>query len=581
MWDLLIGSKVMKKILFLVILISLVYFDGYAQMGIVKFTIESGDCPSLSLSDIKWKVERPQKGDWKDSDGGGNVPSFNILTGQFNPTTKVIQLNLAPFGQKGLLQHMDEFILTFEIKSEASCGAGAKALVRAYAANSTLVTSDGNLVPNTISMVFKVPTLPPTITIPSGAFLCAGSGTSVDLTIGNVTDYSAYSLKIVKGATDVTTKFAVGAIGATTTIGANAGTAAGDYTVQLMKGGEKKAELVVTVKASPTITITPSQMDSDKGFICSGGLDKEKSIKLTASGASEYTYVWSGEMTGSGPILSNVKTAGEYIVKATQTGECPAEKSIKVETKAAPITPIIKPIASADADVCKNDGGTTTLTLDPPALSGIQYTWTGGASAPNVKHASLTAGKNEFTVTAKDDFCTSLTSLMVELTAHDLTVTLNPSGTISVASGTKQTVTATPVFTPTGASVTKWVWTGDGNGIFEEIAEVITTNGITKLSKYKVEITDNFGCKAKSLETSFKVAAGTSWEVKLAAIQKCGDGIELIPTFAGDGAPAKPVTYQWSSNKSDLIFSDPTGPKPKVTLGSMKLPLLRLIRMVL
>lgn len=410
----------------------------------------------------------------------------------------------------------------------------------------------------------------PTIAV-AGA-ICAG-GTSTNITIANVTDYTGYSIKVLDGSSDVTSKFTIGALGNTTTIAAKAGTAAKNYSVKLVKGSDEYGPATLTVNATPSLTITPTsgQTEGSNAYYCTGGSDKTN-VKLTVAGGSGYTYAWSrgGTAVTTGANVT-VNQAGTYKVTATKTGGCPAEKEITVVAKTAPTAPSIT--APSKTDVCKNDGGSTTLQVASPNAS-YTYSWTGvtsSTSSATVAHSSVatTAAGSQYTVKAKDAFCTSNASAAVTLKGHSLAVSLSPTGNQSVASGVIPEVTATATPTPTGATIATWTWSspttstitsGQGTNKIKTVA--ITAS--TAPAKYKVQATDQYGCTATSAEVNFTVKSGTEWNINLADKSAC-TGATLSLAAATTGAtPATPVTYTWTSTDG-LTFANASAATTNVT----------------
>lgn len=405
--------------------------------------------------------------------------------------------------------------------------------------------------------------------------VCAG-GTGTNITIANVSNYTGYSIKVFDGAADVTGNFTIGTLGNTTTISANAGTAAKAYSVKLVKGTDEYGPATLTVNAAPTLTIAAANMDGTSAYYCTGGSDKAD-VSLSASltgGTGTYTYSWTrdGAAAGTGASVT-VNQAGTYKVSATSSTGCPAEKEITVTPKTAPAAPTIT--APANADVCKNDGGMATLSVASPNAS-YTYTWTGAtagtpSSSATVAHSAVasTAAGSQYTVKAKDNFCTSNASAAVTLKGHELTVTLSPSGSQQVASGTTPSITAAEHPVPAGATIVDWTWTstagaaitsGQGSGAIT--AGAITSS--TSPSKYKVQIEDQYGCTATSAEVTYTVKAGTEWNINLAGKSAC-TGTAMTLTASTTGAtPAAPVSYTWTSIDG-LTFGSPNALSTTVT----------------
>lgn len=529
----------------------LLSLNSYAQPAcIVQYTFGDGStCPSLTTGDIEWSVSRDDKGLIANSAGTGDAKLTNVT---FVPGSGILQLNLGPLTKLAAFSSGEKVTVTMKIKESASCGAGAIATVTG-SYNGNVVTEGSNF----FVLVLNTVVTPPSILI--GGAICAG-GDKTDITIGNVTDYSKYSIKVFSGATDVTDKFTIGALGATTEIKAKAGTAAGNYTVKLIDNADSSKEfaanLTVNAAAVISITVPNTQKDGANAYYCSGGSDKS-TVVLTANGPSGYTYAWEKDgaaIAGAGSVTAN--QPGVYKVKGTHTTGCPGEATVTVGEKTAPTAPAIT--TPTKADVCVEDGGATTLTVASPN-AGYTYIWTGATagtptSSATVQHSGVatTAAGSQYTVKAKDNFCTSNVSTAAVLKGHKISVTLDKTGSIQVADGVTQTLTATPTTTPATGTVdaTSWNWTSTGAAIASgQGTGSITTAPIHATSTYKVAVKDQYGCPATSATTTFTIKAGTTWDITLADAKACaGTQINLAPTTtAGVTLPA-PVIYAWSSS---------------------------------
>lgn len=401
------------------------------------------------------------------------------------------------------------------------------------------------------NIVAVAPAAAPEIT--TAPNICKG-GDAANITISNITDYSKYTLAVTPS-----TGITLGTLGASTSIQADNTAAAGSYTLTLTANDGTSGPWTkqFTVNAGPSLTITPSLADAGKGYFCTGG-SNNSSVTLTASNLAGYTYTWGGAGSGNAATLS-VTAPGTYTLKATKAGACPAEATIDVEQLTAPTTPVIA--TPANADVCRTDGGKTTLSVNSP-VNAYTYSWSpsGSGKTLDVAHSSVPTTGQNYTVTADDGKCKSNTSTAVTLTGHDFSVSIAPAGG-AVASGAVKNLTATA--TPAADVKTgSWNWTSDGSGHANFTDANLTTNGITTTSNYEVSVESQYGCKATK-KVTFTVQAGTVWDFTLAAAAKCtGETITLSPTMSGTAAA--PVRYEWTSTDG-LAFASPSASSTNIT----------------
>lgn len=421
----------------------------------------------------------------------------------------------------------------------------------------------------------------PPVTLPSlsvNGSICAGlAGSSATITvIDPPADLATnYTIKVVNGSGSAVAGFTISPLGVTMTVTAATGVAAGTYTVKLVENGTgKEYSASLTVGSAPALTIDPgaSNTDGANGYFCKNGSDKlslNLEAKLNPAGGG-YTCEWTkpdGSKVGT-TKLTGVNVTGNYSVTATSAAGCPVTAQITVVDKEAPVAPVIE--TPAKIHICKDDGGSTTLQVNSPNAA-YTYSWVGtdGTNTGKVSHSRVAATVAATTVyvTANDGKCASKQSTGMNLYGHQLALTLSPSGTQSVPSGSTPTVTATPNFTPSNGTVidaTSWNWTATGDGIATDNGSNIVTNPITQASGYKVYAKDQYGCEATSPETKFTVKAGSVWNINLADVSGCfNTTIPLVATITG--TPPSPG-YAWTS--TDLTFTPANALSTTVTAAA-------------
>ena len=172
--------------------------------------------------------------------------------------------------------------------------------------------------------------------------------------------------------------------------------AAGVYTqtLQTVNGCDSIVTLTLTVKASPTLSISGNTM------LCEG-----QSTTLTANGGN--TYLWSNGSTNASVIISQ---SGIYTVTATNTEGCSSSANVSVVVSSLPNVSII-----GDDNFCQ--GGSMTLI----ANGASSYMWSDGSNTA----AITVTNPGVFTVIGTDaNGCSSSASK---------TISVNPSYHIQLA----------------------------------------------------------------------------------------------------------------------------------------------------
>ncbi|NNM95624.1 MAG: T9SS type A sorting domain-containing protein, partial [Bacteroidia bacterium] len=225
----------------------------------------------------------------------------------------------------------------------------------------------------------------PTVTVsPSPAIIC--SGDSISLTATGATNYTwspATGLNAITGATVKASPLA------TTS-----------YTVTGSNGScTSTAVVLVTVKATPRITVTPSS-----ATICATG----PGVTLTASGAASYAWSPPGGLSNiSVPVVTASPTVTTtYTVTGTSEG-CSGSAIVTITVDNS-----VEAAISGKDTICAGDS--TTLT----ASGGGNYTWSTGSTASiiNVKPPSTEQYK---VIVRQGDCSDTATVLVVVITTCD------------------------------------------------------------------------------------------------------------------------------------------------------------------
>jgi hypothetical protein len=247
------------------------------------------------------------------------------------------------------------------------------------------------------------------------------------------------------------------------------GLAAGVYTLAVLDNNLEFTSATFTVTQPAVIG---GSLSAQVNATCFG--NNNGSATITANGGTTpYTYTWSPS-GGNTAIASNI-AAGVYTCTIGDNNNCPTAAVSVTITSPAAITG-----TATSLSVC--NGNTVALS----GTGATSYTWSGGindgvAFTPTATTAYTVAGTNSVT---------SCTGSAV------LTVTVNPTPTISVSGATICTGTSTTL-TPSGAST--YTYSGGSAAVSPTATTVYTITG-----------TSAAGCQASAVTVTVMVNPCTS-----------------------------------------------------------------------
>lgn len=265
---------------------------------------------------------------------------------------------------------------------------------------------------------------------------------------------------------------------------------AGNYTVTITdtNGCSSDATGVVSVNASPIVTVTPSSV-----IICEG---QAASITANVTGTAPFSYAWSGPSgfvsTQQTIDLMNAQLLdqGIYTVLVTDGNGCTASGTSNVIVNGTPSV-VVDPSA---LEVCV--GSDVTFSAIVTGASAVTYAWTGpnGFSATT---QSITL--SDIDQSQAGDYAVVVTAIGCSLTAQaTANLIVNPipavvvtSSASIIAPGESVVLTATP----TGIAPFTLVWS---DGFIQENVTGITTRTISPevSTAYSVIIIDANGCES-------------------------------------------------------------------------------------
>jgi len=361
--------------------------------------------------------------------------------------------------------------------------------------------------------------LPPTILVtPSSASICAGD--SVTLTASGAGSGGTYKWTPSKGLNDTITASVIAKPAATKTYQAIGTTSA---------GCTNGSSVTVTVKATPTVTVSPASP-----AICPGN-----SVTITASGAT--TYSWSPSTsvscsTCSAPVFSPSSTTN-YMVTGKGSNGCTATANVTVS-----VDNTMNVSATSTATTCGEANGTASETVTG-GTSPYSYLWTTSPTQTNASISNLASGN--YTVTVTDGFgCSSIGKTTVGASS-------GPGISFKVTPGTCGNSNGKIVATVTGGtSPYAYSW---NNGQTKATADSLGA-GV-----YILTVTDKNGC-SNFLAATVSDTNGPSLTVNSVTDILCNGASTGAISVSASGGLA-PYQYMWSNSATTSnINSLPAGP---------------------
>lgn len=461
---------IMKRLLLLISCLTIVYHWGYAQSATYMVAIYNDNIQTLGFpagitnADIEWSVQLERGGETCSKTAADYTPVWIA-----NPCA--FQLNLELFtscsigGKTGWLPG-DNVTLTMTIRKPGHAYHGVEA-------TSTISVKGGvNAAIEENGIIWKAPAA--TIKV-DNVTLCDGATGTTKATLTNAP--AGYTINW--GDTHVTTD------GTPTNTQANAKIAAGlsvgahNLIAKLMDGTTEvaSANYTVTVKALPTVSITPTE-------VC-------ERQKITASGGG--TYKWTKGATGTSAQVTPA-ASGEYIVEVTTNG-CSKEGKANITVNRLPSVNIVP----AKTDVCV--GENISLTANASGGSGTYptYTWNNGVSGNATGTKKAVAGDNKVKVSVTDsEGCTSELSNEVNVVGHEVRATI---ADIAPCKEDVGTLSANVTFIPNngqGNVTYRWEPAADVVGQNDKSSVQVKAYGAVGEHEFTLTVTDGHGCHVEA-----------------------------------------------------------------------------------
>ena len=377
-----------------------------------------------------------------------------------------------------LSQYPSEIIVNYPIEVQLTWTDPVTGI--AYSASNTYVagnksTQNSNIfwVKDNQGLELKAPA--PTMKV-DNVTLCDGATGTTKATLTNAP--AGYTINW--GDTHVTTD------GTPTNTQANAKIAAGlsvgahNLTAKLMDGTTEvaSANYTVTVKALPTVSITPTE-------VCEGQ-------KITASGGVKYTWTKGG--TGTSAQITP-SASGEYVVNVEDANKCTKEGKANITVNRLPSVNIVP----AKTDVCV--GENISLTANASGGSGTYptYTWNNGVSGNATGTKKAVAGDNKVKVSVTDSKgCTSALSNEVNVVGHEVRATI---ADIAPCKEDVGTLSANVTFIPNngqGNVTYRWEPAADVVGQNDKSSVQVKAYGAVGEHEFTLTVTDGHGCHVEA-----------------------------------------------------------------------------------
>lgn len=375
----------------------------------------------------------------------------------------------------------------------------------------------------------------PTISV-TGATFCQGvTGQTVTAT---VTDAPAgYSIEwetnpnitITTGTPNTKGEIGAGVAAGTYNLTAKLKNASGAY-IKDKGGNDVSANYTVTVKALPTITITPKEL-------CKGA-------QITASGGG--TYEWTAGATGSAPKVTPTAT-GNYTVKVTNNG-CTATK-----TESITVNPLPTVTLTADAD-SKCAGLQATLTASASdGTPNYTYTWNPNTLSGTGPTPTLAKGTNTYKVSVTDSKGCKSAEASKTVTGYSVTTTLAANPT-SVNNGGSSNLTASA---SGGVGTYTYEWDE-----FPTTGNTATASDLAATTTYHVIATDEKGCKSAAKATATVTVKGGALAIAPKDKEICS--ADLTTTLDADArGGSEKYSFTWTA-PAGVQLSSSTDKNPTV-----------------
>jgi gliding motility-associated-like protein len=362
--------------------------------------------------------------------------------------------------------------------------------------------------------------------------ICAGESTTINAT-GPGTGVSYFIYDAPAGGTNLGAVPQTFSPGATTT-----------YYIETVDNSDPNCVSSTRVPIEVVVNPAPTAIPSSNSPVCEGD-----NINLNATTVTGGSYAWTGpnsfNSTDQNPVIPNATTAndGSYTLIVT-ANNCPSAP-VSVNVVVSP-TPTANPDAN-DTEICEGED----IELTANTVAGGTYSWTGPGGFtssdqnPVIPNANTGQG-GTYSLVISVGSCSS--------DQEDVTITVNPSPTVSASNDGPVCLGEEVNFTSSGG--TSYSWTGPGGFTNGNQNFTIGNAATTDQGTYEVTVTDGNGCSATA-QTSFTISPGPDLTVSSEDVSCNGeDDGEASVSATGNG----PFNYEW--NPGGLSGAQVTGLAP-------------------
>jgi len=309
------------------------------------------------------------------------------------------------------------------------------------------------------------------------------------------------------------------------------GLGGGTYSITITDNSGCYTTSIISVTASPGVTISPQQTNATCNSVCDG------TAWFTATGGTApYTYIWS--TGGSNPFSSNL-CAGVYGATTTDNLGCFNANSYTITEP----TGISVTNFSVTSSNCGQLDGIVSINEVTGGLSNYSFIWDNAEIGPIA--SNLSAGSHTVSITLNSAACNSVFNVSLTDTPGPSLSTLN---TPEICNGSCDGTSTAIGFSNGGSGTFSYSWS-----INNQNTQVAT--GLCA-GQYVVTATDMNGCQAittSNISQPNVITVNVSAAAQIVCIGQCTDITALAA--GGNGSP---YTYIWNTGSGSTIQACPT-----------------------
>lgn len=456
---------------------------------------------------------------------GEEVSDGGFISLKLSGTALGWNFNLSKTDQNGLLNSVDCPDEPIDPTSAAYNPAWAipfyNSWTNSVVQNPSVTPIVQNITPTETIQCLQAPCSPPPIADNVTATpnpICAGENTVINAT-GSATGVTYNVYDALTGGNNL------GAVPQTVTPGTTT-----TYYIETVDDSDPNCVSTSRVSIEIVVNPAPTAVSSSNSPVCEGD-----NINLNATGIAGGTYSWTGPngftSTDQNPVIPNATAAndGSYTLTVTANG-CPSAP-VSVNVTVSP-TPTANPDAN-DTEICEGED----IELTANTVAGGTYSWTGPGGFTSTDQNPVIPN-----ATPGDGGVYSLVITLGSCPSdqEDVTITVNPSPTVTASNDGPVCLGEEVNFTSSGG--TSYSWTGPNGFTNSNQNFTIGSAATTDEGTYEVTVTDGNGCSAIA-QTTFTISPGPDLTASSEDVSCNGeDDGEASVSATGNG----PFNYEWN-----------------------------------